>query len=91
MRSEIHPEYRTVAFQDTSEGTTFLIPSTAESGETTIVDGLSTRWLKLKFLLRVTHFSRARCRSLIQRVELKDLSAGTAKVVKRVLSRTSYR
>ena len=38
MRSEIHPEYRTVAFQDTSEGTTFLIPSTAESAISAMFD-----------------------------------------------------
>ena len=48
MRSEIHPEYRTVAFQDTSEGTTFLIPSTAESGETTIVDGVEYPLVKVE-------------------------------------------
>ena len=87
MRSEIHPEYRTVAFQDTSEGTTFLIPSTAETAETTLVDGVEYPLVKLKFHLRVTHFSPARCRLLTQLVELKDLNAGTAKVVKRVLSR----
>ncbi|SVC58903.1 uncharacterized protein METZ01_LOCUS311757, partial [marine metagenome] len=48
MRSEIHPEYRTVAFQDAREGTTFLIPSTAETAETTLVDGVEYPLVKVE-------------------------------------------
>ena len=34
MKKDIHPSYRDVIFQDTSEGTKFLIKSTIKSKET---------------------------------------------------------
>ena len=34
MKPDIHPEYRTVVFQDTSAGTSFLTRSTIETSET---------------------------------------------------------
>ncbi|MEM9037247.1 MAG: type B 50S ribosomal protein L31 [Actinomycetota bacterium] len=39
MRSDIHPEYRPVAFQDMSAGTTFVTRSSAPSKETIEIDG----------------------------------------------------
>ena len=38
MKSDIHPEYRYVVFQDTSAGTSFLTRSTIETSETTTWD-----------------------------------------------------
>ena len=34
MKSDIHPEYRPVVFQDTSAGTSFIIRSTIATSET---------------------------------------------------------
>lgn len=34
MKSDVHPEYRDVVFQDTSSGLTFLTRSTISTGET---------------------------------------------------------
>ncbi len=34
MKSDIHPEYREVVFQDTSSGLTFLTRSTISTGDT---------------------------------------------------------
>lgn len=48
MKSEIHPEYRPVAFQDMGEGTTFVIPSTVESTETTIIGGVEYPLVKVE-------------------------------------------
>ena len=36
MKSDIHPEYRTVVFQDTSAGTSFLTRSTIEARESIV-------------------------------------------------------
>ncbi len=36
MKSDIHPEYRPVVFQDTSAGTSFLTRSTIESKESIV-------------------------------------------------------
>jgi large subunit ribosomal protein L31 len=38
MKSDIHPEYRQVVFQDTSAGTSFLTRSTISTRETTTWD-----------------------------------------------------
>jgi large subunit ribosomal protein L31 len=39
MRNGIHPEYRTVVFQDTSTGATFRTRSTIETSRTIELDG----------------------------------------------------
>ena len=39
MRTGIHPEYRTVVFQDTSTGATFRTRSTIETSRTVELDG----------------------------------------------------
>ncbi|MFP4687013.1 MAG: type B 50S ribosomal protein L31 [bacterium] len=39
MKSDIHPEFRKVVFKDVTSGKQFLIGSTAESKETTKIDG----------------------------------------------------
>jgi large subunit ribosomal protein L31 len=39
MRNGIHPEYRTVVFQDTSTGATFRTRSTVETSRTIELDG----------------------------------------------------
>ncbi len=36
MKSDTHPEYRTVVFQDTSAGTSFLTRSTIETKESIV-------------------------------------------------------
>ncbi len=36
MKSDIHPEYRAVVFQDTSAGTSFLTRSTIETKESIV-------------------------------------------------------
>lgn len=36
MKSDTHPEYRTVVFQDTSAGTSFLTRSTIETRESIV-------------------------------------------------------
>ena len=36
MKSDIHPEYRLVVFQDTSAGTSFLTRSTIETTESVV-------------------------------------------------------
>lgn len=36
MKSDTHPEYRTVVFQDTSAGTSFLTRSTIETRESVV-------------------------------------------------------
>ena len=36
MKSDIHPEYRYVVFQDTSSGDKFLTRSTVETGDTVV-------------------------------------------------------
>lgn len=36
MKSDIHPTYRPVVFQDTSAGTSFIIRSTIETNETIV-------------------------------------------------------
>ena len=38
MKSDIHPEYRLVVFQDLSEGTKFLVRSTIQTNETIVHD-----------------------------------------------------
>ena len=38
MRSDIHPNYRPVVFQDLSEGVNFVIRSTVETNETITLD-----------------------------------------------------
>lgn len=38
MKSDIHPEYRLVVFQDTSAGTSFLTRSTIETTESVVWD-----------------------------------------------------
>ena len=48
MKSDIHPQYRPVAFQDISDGTTFVIPSTVESSETTTIDGVEYPLVKVE-------------------------------------------
>ena len=48
MKSEIHPDYRPVAFQDIGDGTTFVIPSTVEATETTVIDGVESPLVKVE-------------------------------------------
>ena len=38
MRSDIHPNYRPVVFQDLSEGVNFVIRSTVETNDTITLD-----------------------------------------------------
>jgi large subunit ribosomal protein L31 len=39
MKEGIHPEYRPVAFKDSSAGHTFIIRSTVKTKDTTKIDG----------------------------------------------------
>jgi len=47
MRKNIHPEYRTVAFHDTSVDTYFLIGSTVETKQTVVRDGVEYPYMAL--------------------------------------------
>ena len=48
MKPEIHPDYRPVAFQAISDGTTFVIPSTVEATETTVIDDIEYQLVKVE-------------------------------------------
>ncbi len=49
MKSDIHPNYRPVVFQDLSEGTTFVIRSTVETDDTiTLDDGVEYPLVKVE-------------------------------------------
>ena len=49
MRSDIHPNYRPVVFQDLSEGVNFVIRSTVETNDTiTLEDGAEYPLVKVE-------------------------------------------
>ena len=48
MKSEIHPDYRPVAFQDIGAGTPVVLPSTVEAAETTVIDGVEYPLVKVE-------------------------------------------
>ena len=49
MRSDIHPNYRPVVFQDLSEGVNFVIRSTVETDDTiTLDDGVEYPLVKVE-------------------------------------------
>ena len=48
MKSEIHPDYRPVAFQAIGAGTPFVIPSTVEATETPVIDGVASPRVKVE-------------------------------------------
>ena len=49
MRSDIHPNYRPVVFQDMSEGVNFVIRSTVETNDTiTLEDGAEYPLVKVE-------------------------------------------
>ncbi len=47
MKPNIHPEYRPVAFIDLSINKTFIIPSSVQTRETTVIDGVTYPLFKL--------------------------------------------
>ena len=48
MKTDIHPNYRPVVFQDLSEGATFVIRSTVETDDTiTLEDGVEYPLVKV--------------------------------------------
>ena len=47
MKPNIHPEYRPVAFIDLSINKTFIIPSSVQTRETTVIDGVTYPMYKL--------------------------------------------
>ncbi len=47
MKKNIHPEYRPVAFIDLSINKTFIIPSSVQTKETTVIDGVEYPLFKL--------------------------------------------
>ncbi|HCV36636.1 MAG: type B 50S ribosomal protein L31 [Acidimicrobiales bacterium] len=49
MKTDIHPNYRPVVFQDLSEGATFVIRSTVETDDTiTLEDGVEYPLVKVE-------------------------------------------
>ncbi|MAG03776.1 MAG: 50S ribosomal protein L31 [Acidimicrobiaceae bacterium] len=49
MKTDIHPDYRPVVFQDLSEGATFVIRSTVRTSETiTLEDGVEYPLVKVE-------------------------------------------
>ncbi len=49
MKTDIHPSYRPVVFQDLTDGTHFLIRSTIETSETiTLDDGVEYQFAKVE-------------------------------------------
>ncbi|MBC8194853.1 MAG: type B 50S ribosomal protein L31 [Acidimicrobiia bacterium] len=49
MKTDIHPNYRPVVFQDLSEGATFVIRSTVQTSETiTLEDGVEYPLVKVE-------------------------------------------
>ena len=49
MKTDIHPDYRPVVFQDLSEGATFVIRSTVRPSETiTLEDGVEYPLVKVE-------------------------------------------
>jgi len=49
MKTDVHPNYRPVVFQDLSEGATFVIRSTVQTSETiTLEDGVEYPLVKVE-------------------------------------------